>query len=135
MGSQWEAAVAAARCNLKAITRARELIAALDMQPHPEGGHFREIFRSAIQVQHAGPPARSRSSLTAIHFLLAAGADTVPVAVVPAGCWQAARPLGAYTLVGCSVGPGFDFADFELLTPGPERERLRRRFARVAEFD
>src|SRR5207249_3829695 len=38
-----------------------------------------------------------------------------PAAVVPAGCWQAARPLGAYALVGCSVGPGFDMVDFELL--------------------
>ncbi|MGE0393403.1 MAG: GNAT family N-acetyltransferase [Vicinamibacterales bacterium] len=44
-----------------------------------------------------------------------AGASSAPVCTVPAGCWQAARPLGAYTLVGCTVGPGFDFADFELL--------------------
>jgi predicted cupin superfamily sugar epimerase len=39
----------------------------------------------------------------------------VPVQTVPAHCWQAARPLGAYTLVSCTVGPGFAFADFELL--------------------
>ena len=32
--------------------------------------------------------------------------------VVPGGHWQSARTLGTYTLVGCSVGPGFDFADF-----------------------
>ncbi|MFM2438736.1 MAG: hypothetical protein RLZ55_1561 [Actinomycetota bacterium] len=38
-----------------------------------------------------------------------------PHAGVPAGHWQAARPLGAYALVSCAVGPGFDFADFELL--------------------
>ena len=36
--------------------------------------------------------------------------------VVPAGWWQAAEPLGGDVLVGCSVGPGFDFADFVLLT-------------------
>jgi predicted cupin superfamily sugar epimerase len=42
-------------------------------------------------------------------------ADAEPVRVVAAGCWQAARTLGAFTLVGCSVGPGFDFADFLLL--------------------
>jgi predicted cupin superfamily sugar epimerase len=34
---------------------------------------------------------------------------------VRAGRWQAARSLGPFTLVGCTVGPGFDFADFELL--------------------
>ena len=38
-----------------------------------------------------------------------------PVHVVPAGEWQAARTLGEYSLVGCSVGPGFDFADFSML--------------------
>lgn len=35
-------------------------------------------------------------------------------AVVPAGAWQAARPLGAWTLVGCIVMPAFEFAGFEL---------------------
>jgi len=35
--------------------------------------------------------------------------------VVPAGSWQAAEPIGESVLVGCSVGPGFDFADFELI--------------------
>lgn len=41
-----------------------------------------------------------------------------PQAVVPAHGWQAARSLGAWTLVGCSVSPGFDFAGFELAPPG-----------------
>jgi uncharacterized protein len=34
---------------------------------------------------------------------------------LPPGWWQAARPLGAFALCGCSVGPGFDFADFSFL--------------------
>ncbi|MEL6747722.1 MAG: cupin domain-containing protein, partial [Pseudomonadota bacterium] len=38
-----------------------------------------------------------------------------PQAVVPAGNWQSARSLGAFTLVGCTVAPGFEFAGFELL--------------------
>ena len=38
-----------------------------------------------------------------------------PVYTVPAHWWQAARPLGAYALAGCTVGPGFDFADFRFL--------------------
>lgn len=41
-----------------------------------------------------------------------------PQAVVPAGIWQAARPLGAWSLVGCTVSPAFDFAGFELAPPG-----------------
>lgn len=41
--------------------------------------------------------------------------EQAPVRVVPAGAWQAARSTGDYTLVGCSVGPGFDFADPALL--------------------
>jgi predicted cupin superfamily sugar epimerase len=40
-----------------------------------------------------------------------------PQIVVPAGAWQSARPLGAYTLVGCTVAPGFEFSTFEL-APG-----------------
>ena len=39
--------------------------------------------------------------------------------VVPAGHWQAARTTGDHTLVGCTVGPGFDFADFALLADEP----------------
>jgi predicted cupin superfamily sugar epimerase len=39
--------------------------------------------------------------------------------VIAAGHWQAARSTGAYTLVGCTVGPGFDFADFTLLSDEP----------------
>ena len=53
-----------------------------------------------------------------------------PQHVVPAGVWQAAAPVSdRYSLVGCTVSPGFDFADFEL----PSREALRRVFpARAA---
>ena len=40
-----------------------------------------------------------------------------PQAVVPAGAWQAARPLGDWTLVGCIVAPAFDFEGFELAPP------------------
>jgi predicted cupin superfamily sugar epimerase len=43
----------------------------------------------------------------------------LPVLTVPAGRWQAARSTGAYTLVGCTVGPGFDFSDFALAADQP----------------
>jgi len=56
-----------------------------------------------------------------------------PVYVVPAGWWQAARPLGAYSLVGCTVGPGFEFEDFTLLADLPEEERSA--FPHFADFE
>jgi uncharacterized protein len=48
-----------------------------------------------------------------------------PQHIVPAGHWQAARASGAYSLVGCSVAPGFEFSDFTLLASLPEHERPR----------
>ena len=52
--------------------RAQSLIADLNLQPHPEGGYYREIFRSASRVQPADRRTE-RSALTAIYFLLVAG--------------------------------------------------------------
>ena len=46
------------------------------------------------------------------------GAGERPQAVVPARYWQAAESLGAWTLMGCTVAPGFDFAGFELAPAG-----------------
>ncbi|TAK80470.1 MAG: cupin domain-containing protein [Aquabacterium sp.] len=137
--------------------RAAELVRLLGLQPHPEGGHYREIYRAASVVQPKDERPL-RSALTTIDFLLARGefsawhrvaSDEVwhllegnglrlwlmppgygpvemvelgPVAggraprhVVPAHWWQAAEPLGDYALVGATVGPGFDFADFAFL--------------------
>ncbi len=133
---------------------ASEVIARLNLVPHPEGGHYRETFRDARS------DAKGRAASTAIYFLLAAGErshwhriDAVevwhfyagdplmleiadehghrrlhlgpdlmrgeaPQAVVPSGAWQAAESLGAWTLVGCTVAPGFDFKGFELAPPG-----------------
>ena len=156
--------------------RATALIAALDLRPHPEGGFYREIFRSDVQVIPAdgrGP----RAALTTIYFLLPEGAhsrwhqvrsdevwhlyeggplelleltadgiDMVrhriaspvgeggsPVHPVKADWWQAARAIGAYALVGCTVGPGFEFADFRLLADDPVRSgHVRERWPEVA---
>ena len=61
-----------------------------------------------------------------------AGGTTRPTFTVPARCWQAARTTGEYTLVGCTVGPGFDFADFALLDDRPDEAAvLRERFPEV----
>jgi uncharacterized protein len=58
-----------------------------------------------------------------------------PMAIVPAGAWQAARPQGGHALVGCVVGPGFETADFALMIDHPETAMLlRERFPDLAEM-
>jgi predicted cupin superfamily sugar epimerase len=142
--------------------RAAHLIDSLGLVPHPEGGYYREIYRSDSRVQPLDD-REERSALTTIYFLLGAGqvsrwhrvasdelwhycegaslelfvADPAfeqvrtlrlgtiadgpqPVQAVRAGDWQAARSCGAYTLAGCTVGPGFEFADFQMLRDRPE---------------
>jgi predicted cupin superfamily sugar epimerase len=157
---------------------ARGLIRKLGLRPHPEGGYYREIHRSAATVAARQGP---RAALTTIYFLLARGQRSVfhavasdevwhhyagaplrlwrvaadfkaserfvlgpiasgapargrvPVAVIAAGEWQAAETTGAYALVGCTVGPGFDFADFRMLRDDPRAAaRLRRAFPALA---
>jgi predicted cupin superfamily sugar epimerase len=134
--------------------QAADIIARLDLKPHPEGGHYRETFRDP------DIDARGRAHSTAIYFLLARGershwhridavetwhyyagsplalriadddgerrlqlgsdlaAGEMPQAVVPVRAWQAAESTGDWTLVGCTVAPGFDFAGFELAPKG-----------------
>jgi predicted cupin superfamily sugar epimerase len=149
---------------LRVHARAAQLIRDLELQPHPEGGHYVEVHRS---------PA-----VTSIYFLLTAGErsrwhrvrseeiwhfyegaplellqltptggdlerivlgplqDTQrPVHCVPASHWQAARSRGEYTLVGCTVAPAFEFAGFALLKDSPElAETIRRNHPAVAQF-
>lgn len=64
--------------------------------------------------------------------LAAPGEDCRPVSVVPAGWWQAAQPLGAYALVGCTVSPGFDYDDFSFL--GDDAVALARLRSLAAPF-
>jgi len=150
-----------------------EVISALGLKPHPEGGFFREMFRARGLVPLPQTSAM-RAASTAIYFLLRAGdfsafhsvsSDEVwhhylgstlelhtidplgqqervelganllhgerPQWVVPAGTFQAARVLGdGFALCGCTVAPGFDFADFSM----PERAELVRRFPGLADL-
>lgn len=134
---------------------AQAIIAALGLEPHPEGGFYRETFRDRAT------DASGRAASTAIYFLLPQGqvsrwhkvdateiwhwhagaplelglappngaaqnvtlgfdpeAGLLPQGVVPAGWWQQARSLGAWTLVGCTVAPGFRFESFEMAPGG-----------------
>lgn len=163
----------------------RQLIDGLALEPHPEGGWYRETYRAAETIPATGLPVRfsgERSISTAIYFLLANGeisalhriksdelwhfysGVTLTVhllfpagehrqirlgadiangetfqATVPAGCWFGAEVTGegAYSLVGCTVAPGFDFADFEmanrleLVTAFPSHKELIRQLTRA----
>ncbi|MDX8406356.1 MAG: cupin domain-containing protein [Mariprofundus sp.] len=73
----------------------------LNLERHPEGGWYKEVYRSAESITQEGLPAR----FTGDWF----GADI---------------PSGGYALVGCTVAPGFDFSDFEM----PERHELIAHF-------
>jgi predicted cupin superfamily sugar epimerase len=91
--------------------------------------HWHRVDASEIWHYHAGAPLKlgiaGQVSEEAIHLLL--GLDILnnerPQIVVPAGHWQSARSLGEWTLVGCTVSPGFEFSKFELAPPGWEPGR------------
>jgi predicted cupin superfamily sugar epimerase len=148
--------------------RAAELAKELRLAPHPEGGLYREVYRSESRVEPEDGRG-SRPAITGIYFLLPAGANSrwhrvqsdeiwhfyegdalelfvappwggrierhvlgpcgdtqQPMLMVQSGWWQAARSTGAYTLVGCTVGPGFDFSDFELAADIPSAAAMFR---------
>lgn len=156
--------------------RPGELISALGLQPHPEGGYFKEVFRSSRKVQTDGQGVE-RTAATSIYFLLTAadhscwhivawdeiwhfyeggplelltvdpekmaverrilglsGSGSRQVLAIPGGHWQAARPLGEFTLCGCTVAPGFEFSDLRFVRDLPEAEIFSERnpeFARL----
>lgn len=130
----------------------------LELEPHPEGGFFKETYRSSESAEFTDFPS-GRNVSTGIYFLLTSenfsafhriksdemwhfyagnalsiyvidkngkaneiklGLELekgqVPQAVVPANCWFASKVQdgGEYSLVGCTVAPGFDFEDFEM---------------------
>ena len=144
----------------------------LELLPHPEGGYYKEMYRSNVVLPKASLPKAftgDRNVCTGIYYLLEAGdfsafhriasdemwhfyaGEALEIfeltsagelrihqlgndpsrgqslqLVIPAGNWFASRPAIAtsYSLVGCTVSPGFDFADFEMA----ERENLRAQF-------
>ncbi|MEK0163094.1 cupin domain-containing protein [Phaeobacter sp. JH18-32] len=135
---------------------ADEIIARLNLQPHPEGGYYRQTWIAETTASHD-----DRATGTCIYFLLKAGESShwhrvdateiwlyhagaplvlslsasddgpahdhlltpdlttgEPQLIVPEGHWQAARTTGDYTLVSCTVSPGFRFEGFTLADPG-----------------
>jgi predicted cupin superfamily sugar epimerase len=144
--------------------RAEQLIRDLELRPHPEGGHYAEVHRSAASTSiyfllASGEMSRWHRvrSEEIWHFyegsplellqLTPDGADLErivlglprdrerPVPCVPGNFWQAARSRGDFTLVGCTVAPPFQFADFALLKDAPAlAAAISRDHPAVAEF-
>lgn len=88
-----------------------------------ERSHWHRVDADEIWHFHAGAPLLLSVSLdgrtTNEHRLGSAlHAGERPQAVVPKGAWQSARSTGAFTLAGCAVAPGFEFAGFEMAPPG-----------------
>jgi len=101
---------------------------------------FHRVASDEIWNFYAGDPLRLlRLSPTQkdkeILTLGPLGGRRVPVGIIPRGHWQAAEPLGGFALVGCSVGPGFDFADFILMRDdGKAAAKLRSRHPDLLRF-
>jgi uncharacterized protein len=143
-------------------TTVAQLVEFYQLQPHPEGGYFKETYRSAQRMPASALPdiyGGERAFATAIYFLIEkdnfsafhricsdetwhfytggplrvhvlhpdGGYEQLTVgndftngqlfqATVPGGCWFASEcaPGVDFSFVGCTVAPGFDFADFEL---------------------
>lgn len=94
--------------------------------PAQQRSHWHRVDAVEMWHWHAGAPLELSIALADTgpveHHRL--GADLMageePQRLVPHGAWQAARSLGDWTLVGCTVAPGFEFSGFELATPGWE---------------
>ncbi len=152
------------------MNKIEKIIQKLELQPHPEGGYFKETYRSAGEINHLPSKYKGkRNHSTCIYFLLTSAYfsafhrinqdeiwhfyDGSPINlhmisedgsyskviigrdfdagfhlqyVVPGGTWFAANVINPaeYSLVGCTVAPGFDFKDFELL----DRKSLLTKF-------
>ena len=153
---------------------AQEIIDDLGLQPHPEGGYYKEVYRSEMKL-HSSPVDAQRNALTCIYFLLVKGQisrfhkvrhDEVwnfylgdPLRLIDlssnhksefllgdyqnsldaqhtikADHWQAAETTGEYSFVGCTVAPGFDFADFYFLRDHEDCQPLSYQYPALQPF-
>lgn len=134
-----------------------DIIAQLDLAPHPEGGHYRQTWAAEndgrptgtciyfllqagersrwhkvdateIWLYHAGAPlilsmAETEAGPARDHLLTPDLVRGAPQIIMPAHRWQAARSTGDFTLVSCTVSPGFSFDGFTLGEPDMEIPR------------
>ena len=130
---------------------AQDIIDRLSLEPHPEGGFYRQTWRAEnegravgtciyfllkdgghshwhkvdateIWLYHSGAPlvlslSETDAGPATNHLLTPDFTKGEPQLIVPEGHWQAARTTGDYTLVSCTVSPGFEFEGFTLAAP------------------
>lgn len=87
-----------------------------------ETSHWHRVDAAEIWLYHAGAPlilsiSESDEGPAGKHLLTPDLTAGEPQIIVPEGHWQAARSTGDYTLVSCTVSPGFQFEGFELAAP------------------
>lgn len=88
-----------------------------------ERSHWHRVDAAEIWLFHAGAPlalsvSEDGVATRTVHLGPDVAAGQQPQVVIAPRCWQAAESLGAWTLVGCTVGPAFEFSGFELAEPG-----------------
>ena len=88
-----------------------------------ERSHWHRVDAAEVWHWHAGAPLELEIAPAGgrrEHLMLGCDLDAGerPQAIVPARAWQAAQSLGDWTLVGCTVAPGFEFSKFELAPKG-----------------
>ena len=118
---------------------ADNLIKKLNMISHPEGGHYVENFKNESVSQiyyllkksekshwhrltkneilhfYSGDPLEVFTSNDGVNYeVFSLGSDNNYIYTVTANTWFAMRSSGAFSLIGCTVAPAFDFDDFEL---------------------
>jgi len=100
--------------------------AILFLLPAGEVSRWHKVDADEIWLHHGGAPLALAAAGEAGLETATLGADVARGEtlqfVVPAGVWQAAKPLGPWSLVACVVAPGFDFAGFTLAPPGQAPE-------------
>lgn len=85
-----------------------------------ERSHWHRVDAAEIWHFYAGAPLKLRIGKDVITLGPDILAGERPQAVVPAGAWQSAESTGAWSLVGCTVSPGFEFSGFEMAPEGFE---------------
>jgi hypothetical protein len=110
-------------CDQKTIDSVRAVSTAIYfLLARGERSHWHRVDAVEIWHWHAGAPLELEiAAASGSRERLVLGNDLAggerPQGIVPAHAWQAARSLGDWTLVGCTVAPGFEFATFELAPP------------------
>ena len=85
-----------------------------------QASRWHRVDAAEVWHYYRGAPLMLKIGSASVTLGPAIEEGQVPQAVVPPGAWQMAESMGDFTLVGCTVAPGFEFAKFELAPQGAE---------------